>query len=93
MTAICNEIPLYGARLSAPPAKALSLLIKEQQRWKSQPKAPGQKEEKQEEEGNTGQREMVEEAKRKKRYMAKDYRWDKKKLKGQVSSQVRIAAE
>lgn len=34
MTAICNEIPLFGAKLSVPPAKALTTLITEQQRWR-----------------------------------------------------------
>lgn len=34
MTTICNEIPLYGAKLSVPPAKPLSLIIREQQRWR-----------------------------------------------------------
>lgn len=35
MTAICNEIPLYGAKLSVPPAKPLKVLIREQQRWRT----------------------------------------------------------
>lgn len=34
-TAISKEIPLYGAKLSVPPAKPMSLLIKEQQRWRN----------------------------------------------------------
>lgn len=34
MTAICKEIPLYGVKLSVPPAKALNTLLKEQQRWR-----------------------------------------------------------
>lgn len=36
MTAICKEIQLYGANLSAPPAKAINLLIKEQQRGRKE---------------------------------------------------------
>lgn len=34
MTAICKEIPLYGAKLSVPPAKPLSWIIKDQQKWR-----------------------------------------------------------
>lgn len=41
MTAICNEIPLYGAKLSVLLARSLSLLIKEQGHWWREKEATG----------------------------------------------------